>query len=1633
MAEPIATRTKEEETALARVDSTLRGKWRLNGLLGVGGVAAVYAATHRNGQRAALKIMHSELARDRSIVERFLREAYVANKVGHPTCVRVLDDDTTEADEPFLVMELLEGETVRDYWRRTGRTIPANQALHIAERVLDCLAACHAVGVVHRDLKPANIFMTSAGAIKLLDFGVAREEGMRHEGDKTLGLALGTPAYMSPEQANGQVDRIDGRSDLFSIGALLHALITGKRIHRGKTEKESLLLAANEPVPSVSTIDPSLPSELVRLIDKALAWEVERRWQTAREMQSATIAATRVVEGSSRGPVPALDDEESELPELTPVHEVIARDDPRVRELEAMFASWEQAIVAGVLHGFGSAVAEPSIRRAFDACVEIQRRRNTPINIVIRPFGFAAYDHVLWQPQKPLAGVPHRLFEGGVRVLRLMPGLSFAELGALLSCLATPGDVDVAGLVWEASLPHVRSDACVVGGLGDVANREAFAAESLRDEKAVAHRVHAARDIGAAWSDESSPLAPDEVIRAVYASQLAIDHWHDRYAELYTDGLVEGARTKNVAFALGALRKLATELYLARRYEEAAALRRSLVERLGQRVGPNHAPKLAAAVTGAMLGKEALDALLRTVAQNPGDAERVASQLKDVPPSEAGTVLAAAARPMTPDAQRVIVDLVRRTAGPAEADAFGDRASAVPTLRNELTPDAILPPDDRAETYARIITSLAAVLEGAAGHTEALASLTRALAEEAAQRFEIFFAEAATFIDGRMLYAERAVHEAASRIASLLARCGAHALVVTGPPSSDQVAAFAKAVIGSLDRAAPLPSVGPLALLAMSQAARTRGVVMERLAIEPRVMRVRASAVATLRARGASSELTPGIAHAARSIVDIASAPAWLLAAATEPELCPDEASLAVSAAMLAAAMARLLTEDRAQIVRVVLAALTLPKATRDETLGQVAAILSSQTSGHRTNIARSVIAFEAMWLARTEHDGPPYRGARAPTLHSRILACARTYMEQLADKTPPPPTPQSVVASLAQKTNDTAERTVLRLLVATLGFVPAGTVVRLSSGETAEVIVSNRGSGRGPAARLVLDESGEEYSEPFEVELALYGDEGLRIEKIVSVDQWRKGEVVRTPKPMPVERRITSARSPPIPREEDAGDQVSVSGARPAAAKPSASPAAAPVAATSTSPGANPTATGNLATTPLVHTLVYMLDHGLTGTFELREPDGVRHQIHFVQGGPVRVRTGRLMAPLGALLVASGLLGESDANDAVAVAKRTGTRLGEHLIHNELVARDDLLRALEVQVTRKIEQLANLDGGTTFAFFRDVNLDDDPSFEPLEVDALGTVFAAARAWSDRSRIQKVIEHANNLLLAIHPDSPLDVVDLGLPERTLFDELRTHTLHVSELMNDSPVPRDTLESFLFAAIVTRQLLVPGQAKAPMGIGRVSKPPPEPVQEQPPSSKPPMSMRAAAQKKISWSDLLAVRRPPSTTAMRAQSAPPRTPVPQAAPTAPPTSVTSPAPPSMSRPVPAALTGTAADAIALVRRAEQTLAHQDIQGAVRLATRAVERDPNITHVNAFYAWVRVLAGEVTAAQAVGMIDRALKQDESCTPARLYRAKLLKRADRVPEAVRDFELVVAAEPDNREAQNELRLLKLMIKPNR
>ena len=161
--------------AQARVGLVLRGKWHLERLLGVGGMASVYAATHRNGLRGAVKLLHPELCVQGEVKERFLREGYVANKVDHPGAVRVLDNDVAEDGSVFLVMELLDGETIdARVEARPGRRLEVGEVLAIADDVLDVLATAHDSGIVHRDLKPENLFITRTGQVKILDFGIAR-------------------------------------------------------------------------------------------------------------------------------------------------------------------------------------------------------------------------------------------------------------------------------------------------------------------------------------------------------------------------------------------------------------------------------------------------------------------------------------------------------------------------------------------------------------------------------------------------------------------------------------------------------------------------------------------------------------------------------------------------------------------------------------------------------------------------------------------------------------------------------------------------------------------------------------------------------------------------------------------------------------------------------------------------------------------------------------------------------------------------------------------------------------------------------------------------------------------------------------------------------------------------------------------------------------------------------------------------------------------------------------------------------------------------------------------------------------------------------------------------------------------
>src|SRR5262249_40338743 len=158
----------------SRIGAVINDKWRIDRRLGSGGMATVFAATHRNGNRVAIKVLRHAFSRDRDVRERFLREGYIANSVGHSGVVKVLDDGVTADGAYFLVMELLEGESLEARRLRLGGKLPIEEVFTVGEQLLDLLAAAHARRIIHRDIKPDNVFVTNDGAVKLLDFGVAR-------------------------------------------------------------------------------------------------------------------------------------------------------------------------------------------------------------------------------------------------------------------------------------------------------------------------------------------------------------------------------------------------------------------------------------------------------------------------------------------------------------------------------------------------------------------------------------------------------------------------------------------------------------------------------------------------------------------------------------------------------------------------------------------------------------------------------------------------------------------------------------------------------------------------------------------------------------------------------------------------------------------------------------------------------------------------------------------------------------------------------------------------------------------------------------------------------------------------------------------------------------------------------------------------------------------------------------------------------------------------------------------------------------------------------------------------------------------------------------------------------------------
>ena len=264
-------------------------RYVLGDVLGRGGMAEVRRGVDtRLGRPVAIKRLTAELAADPPARQRFQREAKSAASLNHPNIVSVYDsgedsDPGTGLDVPFIVMELVEGETLRDLLRRDGRLTP-ERALEISVGVLAALRHSHQAGIVHRDIKPANVMLTATGAVKVMDFGIARTVSASSTSANLTAGVLGTAQYLSPEQARGET--ADARSDLYGAGCLLYELLVGRPPFIGETALSIAYQHVREsPVPP-SEVDRAVPAAVDAVVLKALAKEPAARYQSAAEMSA---------------------------------------------------------------------------------------------------------------------------------------------------------------------------------------------------------------------------------------------------------------------------------------------------------------------------------------------------------------------------------------------------------------------------------------------------------------------------------------------------------------------------------------------------------------------------------------------------------------------------------------------------------------------------------------------------------------------------------------------------------------------------------------------------------------------------------------------------------------------------------------------------------------------------------------------------------------------------------------------------------------------------------------------------------------------------------------------------------------------------------------------------------------------------------------------------------------------------------------------------------------------------------------------------------------------------------------------------------------------------------------------------
>src|SRR5450759_1532205 len=275
---------------MALAPGTKLGPYEIQSPLGAGGMGEIYRATDTKlGRDVALKVLPAEMAHDPERLGRFRLEAKALAQLDHPNIVTIHSVEECSGIH-FLTMQLADGLPLDRLIPQGG--LPVEQIVEIASALGDALAAAHEKGIVHRDLKPANVMVSNEGRVKVLDFGLAKDVRAANIGDATLtsashtqvGVVMGTPAYMSPEQTSGRP--LDHRTDIFSLGVLLHEIATGRRPFEGSSSAELISAILRDAPPSVTDVRPDLPNDLARIVRRCLEKDPRHRLQTARDVSN---------------------------------------------------------------------------------------------------------------------------------------------------------------------------------------------------------------------------------------------------------------------------------------------------------------------------------------------------------------------------------------------------------------------------------------------------------------------------------------------------------------------------------------------------------------------------------------------------------------------------------------------------------------------------------------------------------------------------------------------------------------------------------------------------------------------------------------------------------------------------------------------------------------------------------------------------------------------------------------------------------------------------------------------------------------------------------------------------------------------------------------------------------------------------------------------------------------------------------------------------------------------------------------------------------------------------------------------------------------------------------------------------